>query len=286
MSDLAAALALLHQDARPTELAGMARFGINIEQRLGLSVPALRRIAKTLGHDHALALALWDTGIPDARIVAGMVAEPAKLSAKQMDAWARGFSSWDVCDQVCGSAFLASPLAWRKVALWAARREEFVRRAAFALLATLAVHDKQADDQRFVAALTLIEAAASDERNYVKKAVNWALRNIGKRNPALNAAGIAAARRIQQQGTKSARWIAADGMRELGSEAVQLRLRVPKRPKLIPPTPEEDVAITTAAMSDPDNPPLTDQQLARMRPLRGRPRPVSRAMQIFRDKPV
>ncbi len=223
MSDLATALALLQQDARPAELAGMARFGINIQQRLGLSVPALRRIAKTLGHDHALALALWDTGIPDARIVAGMVAQPAKLTAKQMDAWARDFSSWDVCDQVCG-AFLASPLAWRKVAVWAARPEEFVRRAAFALLATLAVHDKQANDQRFVAALALIEAAASDERNYVKKAVNWALRNIGKRNPALNAAAIAAARRIQQQGTKSARWIAADALRELGSKAVQMRV--------------------------------------------------------------
>ncbi len=224
MSNLTAALALLQQEARPAELAGMARFGINIEQRLGLSVPALRRIAKTLGHDHALALAMWNTGIPDARIVAGMVAQPAKLTAKQMDAWAKSFSSWDVCDQVCGSAFLASPLAWRKVALWAARPEEFVRRAAFALLATLAVHDRQADDQRFVAALPLIEVAAADERNYVKKAVNWALRNIGKRNMALNAAAIAAARRIQQQGTKSARWIAADALRELGSEAVQMRL--------------------------------------------------------------
>jgi 3-methyladenine DNA glycosylase AlkD len=224
MIDLAAALALLQQDARPAELAGMARYGINIEQRLGLSLPAMRRIAKTLGHDHALALALWDTGIPDARIVAGMVAEPAKLTSKQMDAWARDFSSWDVCDQVCGSVFLASPLAWRKVAVWAARREEFVRRAAFALLATLAVHDKEADDQRFLDALPLIEAAAADERNYVKKAVNWALRNIGKRNPALNAAAIAAARRIQQQGTKSARWIAADALRELSSEEVQLRV--------------------------------------------------------------
>jgi 3-methyladenine DNA glycosylase AlkD len=185
----------------------------------------MRRVAKTLGHDHELALALWDTGIPDARIVAGMVAEPAKLTSRQMDAWARGFSSWDVCDQVCGSVFLASPLVWRKVTVWSTRRGEFVRRAAFALLATLAVHDRQADDQRFVAALSLIEAAANDERNYVKKAVNWSLRNIGKRNPVLNAAAIAAAGRIQQQGTRSARWIAADAMRELTGEAVQARLR-------------------------------------------------------------
>jgi len=225
MSDINLALALLKKNARPAELAGMARFGINPEHRLGLSMPAMRRAAKTLGHDHALALALWDTGIPDARIVAGMVAEPTRLTSRQMDAWAKSFRSWDVCDQVCGSAFLASPLAWRKVPVWAARRDEFVRRAAFALLATLAVHDKGADDDRFVATLPLVEAAAGDERNYVKKAVNWALRNIGKRNPALNAAAIAAARRIQLQASRSARWIAADALRELEGEAVQTRLR-------------------------------------------------------------
>jgi len=224
-SRLAAALALLHQNARPEELEGMARFGIAGDNRLGLSMPAMRRIARTLGHDHALALALWDTGIPEARIVAGLVAEPARLTSRQMDAWAKGFASWDVCDQVCGSAFRASPLAWRKVAAWATRNDEFVRRAAFALLATLAVHDKQAGDEDFVAALPLIEVAASDERNFVKKAVNWALRNIGKRNPALNAAAIAAAQRIRQQGSRPARWIAADALRELTSEAVQTRLR-------------------------------------------------------------
>lgn len=215
MNRLAQALDLLQREARPAELAGMARFGINPAQRLGLSMPAMRRIAKTLGHDHALALALWDTGIPDARIVAGMVAEPAKLNSRQMDSWAKDFNSWDVCDQVCGSAFLASPLAWRKVAAWAKRRDEFVRRAAFALLATLAVHDKQSDNARFVAALSLIEAAADDDRNYVRKAVNWALRNIGKRNATLNLAAIEAARRIQLQGSKPARWIAADALREL-----------------------------------------------------------------------
>jgi 3-methyladenine DNA glycosylase AlkD len=224
-SRLADALALLRQNARPEELAGMARFGIKGANRLGLSVPAMRHIARSLGHDHALALALWDTGIPDARIIAGMVAEPARLTSRQMDAWAKGFASWDVCDQVCNSAFRASPLAWRKVTAWATRKEEFVRRAAFALLVALAVHDKQAGDEDFAAALHLIEAAASDGRNFVKKAVNWALRVIGKRSPALNAAAIAAARRIQQQGSRPARWIAADALRELGSEAVQTHLR-------------------------------------------------------------
>jgi 3-methyladenine DNA glycosylase AlkD len=225
MSRLQLALDLLQQDARPSELAGMARFGINPEGRLGLSMPAMRRISKTLGRDHELALALWDTGIPDARIVAGMVAEPGELTSIQMDTWAKGFASWDVCDQVCGSAFLASPLAWSKVPEWSAQSGEFVRRAAFALLATLAVHDKQASDESFVAMLPVIEACSGDGRNFVKKAINWALRNIGKRNLTLNAAAIAAAQRIQQQGFQSARWIAADALRELNSEAVQARLR-------------------------------------------------------------
>lgn len=219
------ALKLLHEHARPGELAGMARFGIVGDNRLGLSMPAMRSIAKALGQDHALATALWDTGIPDARIVAGMVAEPARLTSRQMDAWARDFASWDVCDQVCGSAFLASPLAWRKVPVWAGRQDEFVRRAAFALLATMAVHDKAASNAPFMDALNVIEAAADDERNFVKKAVNWALRNIGKRNQALNDAAIACARRIQLQGSRAARWIAADALRELSSVAVQKRLQ-------------------------------------------------------------
>jgi 3-methyladenine DNA glycosylase AlkD len=222
---LAAALALLKAGARPAEIEGMARFGIVGEGRLGLSMPSMRRIAKALGRDHALALELWATGIPDAQIVAGMVADPARLTSRQMDAWALGFESWDVCDQVCGSAFLASPLAWPKVLEWAARPEAFVRRAAFALLATLAVHDKAASNEPFIAALPLIEATAGDERNFVKKAVNWALRNIGKRNAALNQAAIDAARRIQAQGSRSARWIAADALRELTSEAVLARMK-------------------------------------------------------------
>jgi 3-methyladenine DNA glycosylase AlkD len=224
MSRLQLALELLHTNARPSELVGMARFGINPENRLGLSMPAMRCIAKTLGRDHHLALALWETGIPDARIVAGMLAEPSKLTSNQMDEWVKGLASWDVCDQVCSSAFMASPLAWSKVLEWAARNEEFVRRAAFALLATLAVHDKKTIDAQFIAMLPLIEVAAEDERNFVKKAVNWALRNIGKRNLALNAAAIDTARHLQQQGSRSARWIAADALRELTGEAVQARL--------------------------------------------------------------
>lgn len=215
---LPAALALLHQNARPAELAGMARFGITGDNRLGLSVPAMRAMARTLGRDHTLAQALWDTGIPDARIVASMVADPEQLTSRQMDAWVKGFVSWDVCDQTCLNAFSQSPRAWRKVSSWATRQDEFVRRAAFALLATLAVHDKQASDAPFIAALALVEAAAHDERNFVKKAVNWALRNIGKRNRALHAAAVECARRIQQQGSQPARWIAADALRELKND--------------------------------------------------------------------
>ena len=212
---LTTALALVHQNARPAELVGMARFGLVGDHRLGLSVPAMRGIARTLGRDHALAQALWDTAIPDARIVASMVADPAQLTSRQMDAWVKGFAAWDVCDQTCLNAFYKSPLAWRKVEVWATRKDEFVRRAAFALLATLAVHDKTADDAAFVTAVALVETAADDDRNFVKKAVNWALRNIGKRNRALRLAAIDAALRIQQQGTPSARWIAADALREL-----------------------------------------------------------------------
>ena len=193
----------------------MARFGIVGKNRLGLSVPAMRAIARTLGRDHTLALALWETGIPDARIVASMVADPKLLTSRQMDSWVKGFASWDVCDQTCLNAFSKSPLAWRKVAVWARRKDEFVRRAAFALLATLAVHDKQASDQDFITALALVEDSSGDDRNFVKKAVNWALRNIGKRNTALRSAAIESALRIQQQGGRSARWIAADALREL-----------------------------------------------------------------------
>jgi 3-methyladenine DNA glycosylase AlkD len=219
-----AVVAMLRRQARPAELAGMARFGMAVEGRLGLAIPTLRTLARQIGRDHALALQLWDTGIPDAQILAALVAEPACFTSAQMDGWTRTMRSWDVCDQACNNAFGASPLAWKKVGQWAGRRDEFVRRSAFSLLATLAVHDRQAPDQRFVEALALVEAAADDERNFVRKAVNWALRGIGKRNAALNAAAIDCARRLRQRDTRPARWIAADALRELESDAVKARL--------------------------------------------------------------
>jgi 3-methyladenine DNA glycosylase AlkD len=217
-------MALLHAHARPQELDGMARFGLSGAGRLGLSVPAMRAIARALGRDHLLAQALWDTGIPDARIVAAYLAEPSRFTARQMDRWVAGFAAWDVCDQVCGNAFRTSPLAWSRVSAWARRKDAFVRRAAFSLLAALAVHDRRADDARFVEALGWIEVAADDDRNFVKKAVNWALRAIGKRNAHLHAQALATALRIRARGTPSARWIAADALRELHSEPVRARL--------------------------------------------------------------
>jgi 3-methyladenine DNA glycosylase AlkD len=219
------ALARLRACARPDQLEGMARFGIVGPRRLGVSVPDLRRIARELGRDHRLALELWKTGVPDARILAGLVGDPGRLTSAQMDAWAGGFRSWDVCDQVCMNLFDRSPLAWSKVREWARREEEFVKRAAFALTASLASHDRASADAKFERLLPLIARAATDERNFVKKAVNWALRGIGKRNLRLNRAAVAAAREIRLLDSKSARWIAADALRELTGEAVQGRLR-------------------------------------------------------------
>ena len=209
--------------ARPDQLAGMARYGMNTTNRLGVTVSELRRIAKKTGKDHELALALWRTGVADARILASMVDEPQAVTPVQMDDWAAGFDSWDVCDQVCMNLFDKTPLAWQKVREWAGREEEFVKRAAFALIAALAWHDKQADDAAFCALLPVIVAGAADERNYVKKAVSWALRHIGKRNAALYAAALATAQELAALNARSARWIARETVKDLNSVAAQRR---------------------------------------------------------------
>jgi 3-methyladenine DNA glycosylase AlkD len=214
----------LQAKARPNQIEGMSKFGMTADRRLGVSVPDMRRIAKEVGKDHKLALALWKTGIPEAKMVASMIDEPEKLTEKQMENWVAGFNSWDVCDQVCMNLFEKSPLAWKKVRDWSKRDEEYVKRAAFALMACLAWHDKAAEDERFIKLLPVIQRCATDERNFVKKAVNWALRNIGKRNKKLNKAAVKTAREIQKIDSKAARWIAADAIRELTSEAVHRRL--------------------------------------------------------------
>jgi 3-methyladenine DNA glycosylase AlkD len=183
-----------------------------------LSVPQLRAIARRVGRDQTLAEQLWETGIPDARVLAGLVGDPRVITRSTMDRWARDFNSWDVCDGCCGSLFDRTPYAWQKIHKWAKDKREFVRRAAFTTLASIAVHDKTADDRLFLDALDLVEQYAFDDRNFVRKAVNWALRNIGKRNSRLLPAAISCAERIRQQDTKAARWIAADALRELRSK--------------------------------------------------------------------
>jgi 3-methyladenine DNA glycosylase AlkD len=225
---------------------GMARYGIKVDDAFGVSIYELRRIAKPLGRDHALALALWKTGKHEGRLLACFVDDPAAVTAAQMDAWSRDFDSWDICDQATTSLFDLTKHAWGKAVVWAKKKPEWIRRGGFALMAGLAVHDKQADDQKFQALFPVIEAGAFDERNFVKKAVNWALRNIGKRNQALNQAAVACAERIraaanQRAGSeragdpqaRAARWVAVDALRELTSAKRQASLNKGQRPPKI-----------------------------------------------------
>jgi 3-methyladenine DNA glycosylase AlkD len=220
--------------------AGMARYGINVACASGVSVYELRRVAKWLGTDHDLALALWDTGNHEARLLASMVDDPAAVTGAQMEEWAAAFDSWDVCDQVTSNLFDKTPFAYDKVREWSAAEGEWVKRAAFATAAALAVQDKKAPDERFLAILALVHREAGDGRNFVKKAVNWALRNIGKRNVALHAAAIVTAEAIlaaadaraaadrRDPAARSARWVARDALRELRSDKVLRRLRAQK----------------------------------------------------------
>src|SRR4030043_1436942 len=225
MASVTDVLDKLQKKARPDQLEGMAKYGIEVERRLGVSVPDMRKLAKEIGKDHKLALELWKTGIAEARIVAAMVDDPDKLTEEQMEDWVKGINSWDVCDQVCMNLFEKNQLAWKKKADWAEGEEEFVKRTAFSLIACLAWHDKKASDEKIIGLLPVIIRGATDERNFVKKAVNWALRNIGKRNLNLNKAAINTAKEIQRLDSKAARWVASDAIRELESDAIQTRLR-------------------------------------------------------------
>ena len=225
MASVTDVLDRLQSKAKPEQLEGMAKYGMTVEKRLGVSVPDMRKLAKELGRDHKLALDLWRTGIAEARILAGMVGDPAKLTDEQMEEWVKDINSWDVCDQVCMNLFEKNQLAWQKIIDWSEREEEFVKRTAFSLMACLAWHDKKASDEKLIELLPVITRAATDERNFVKKAVNWALRNIGKRNLTLNQTAMNTAREIQRLDSKAARWIAADAIRELESDAIQSRLK-------------------------------------------------------------
>jgi 3-methyladenine DNA glycosylase AlkD len=207
----------------------MARYGIRSAKALGVPAPTLMQIARRAGRNHDLALALWETGVLEARAIAALIDDPALVTGAQMERWAADFDSWAVCDAACNKLFDRTRFAWQKAVAWTRRKEEYVKRAGFVLMATLAVHDKEAADERFLAFLPIIEREATDERNFVRKAVNWALRQIGKRNVRLNAAAIETARRMQAIDSKAARWIAADALREITGEAVQERLRRPAR---------------------------------------------------------
>ena len=214
----------LRAHANPANVAGMARYGISTKGTLGVPVYVLRKIARQAGRDHALAEELWNSGIHEARILATLVDDPAQVTARQMNRWVRDLDSWDVCDAACHNLFRYTPLAFAKATQWARARPEFVRRAGFSIMAGLAVKDKKATDAQFAAFLPLIAEAAGDDRNMVKKAVNWALRQIGKRNRRLHGMALAAAEEIRRQDSRSARWIAADALRELRNPATIARI--------------------------------------------------------------
>jgi 3-methyladenine DNA glycosylase AlkD len=215
----------LKSSANPKNVEGMARFGINPKNTLGVAIPVLRQMAKEIGKNHELAIQLWKSGIHEARILASMVEEIEWVSEKQMDSWVKDFDSWDVCDQVCMNLFCQTKFAFKKCVQWSKIQEEFVRRAGFALMACLAFKDKMATDKEFIKFFPLIKKYATDERNYVRKAVNWALRQIGKRSSSLNKEAIKVAKEIYKFNNKAARWIAADALRELESAAVRKRLK-------------------------------------------------------------
>jgi len=211
--------------ADPKAVKGMARFGINPKNTYGVSIPNMRAMAKEIGRNHVLAQQLWSSGIHEARILAGMIDLPEMVTKEQMENWAKDFDSWDVCDQCCSNLFDKTEFAYQKAGEWSRRNEEFVKRAGFVLIAALAVHDKKAKDAEFIKFLPIIRRESIDERNFVKKAVNWALRQIGKRNVNLNEAAIKTAKETQSIDSRSAKWIGSDALRELTSKVTQERLR-------------------------------------------------------------
>ncbi|MCE5214955.1 MAG: DNA alkylation repair protein [Methanobacterium sp.] len=210
--------------SNPDDVVGMARFGIDSSRAYGVRMPELTRIAQETGKNHALAEKLWQHGYTETRILASLIDDPKLVTEKQMERWALDFNSWDVCDQCCMKLFRKTPFAYPKIYEWSNREEEFVKRAAFTLIATLAVHDKKADDDRFEGLFPIIIRESTDDRNYVKKAVNWALRQIGKRNLSLNQKSIIIAREIYEIDSKSAKWIANNALNEIKSDKIQKRL--------------------------------------------------------------
>ena len=217
-------LAFMNAHANPRNVAGMARYGIVAKKSFGLSAPEMRSLAKRIGTNHDLAGKLWKTKIYDARAIAVLIADPAQVDKSLMNAWVKDFDNWATCDTACGFLFDKTPFAIEMAVRWTKRKEEFVKRAGFVMMASLAVHDKSAPDATFLKFLPIIKKGSTDERNFVRKAVNWALRQIGKRNLRLNTAAIKTARKIQKMESSTAHWIAADALRELESPAVRKRI--------------------------------------------------------------
>ena len=226
MSSVNYLMELLKSKSRKDQLDGMARYGIKTDNRLGVSIPDIRKIAKDFGKNHDVALKLWKTGIADAKITAALIDEVDKVTRDQMDEWVKDFDSWDVCDQICMNLFDKTSYAWDKVVEWSKRDEEFVKRAAFSLLACLAWHDKKAADDKFIEYFPIIKKNIFDDRNYVKKALSWSIRHIGKRNLNLHKSVLFFAEDIKKIDSKTARWIASDVIKDLNSDSTKRRLKI------------------------------------------------------------
>jgi 3-methyladenine DNA glycosylase AlkD len=211
--------------ANPRNFEAMARFGIKSKNAFGVSIPDLRKLAKEIGKDHILAQRIWNSKIHEAKILASMIDEPELVLKKQADQWIKDFDSWDVCDQVCMNLFDKTLFAFERAIKWTKNKSEFERRAGFALMAALAFHDKSSPDEKFLKFFPLIKKYSTDERNFVRKAVNWALRQIGKRNKNLCKKAIIVAKEIQKIDSRTAKWIANDSIRELTNRIIQARLQ-------------------------------------------------------------
>lgn len=224
--EVEAALVWLKKHSTRATRDGMARYAIPSDNAYGVAMKDIKALGKQLGQRHDLAIALWNTGVYEARMLTSFVADPALLTSTQMDRWCKEFDNWAICDAMCFNLFDRSPHRWAKVKQWSTSRKEFEKRTAFALLWSLSVHDKQAADDQFIDGLGLIERAAGDERNFVKKAVNMALRAVGKRNQKLNSAAVLLARRLSNSDDQTARWVGRDALRELTSPSVKKRLKI------------------------------------------------------------
>jgi len=244
-----AALAELRSLGTQRDLENLSRFGITAKSALGVSLANVQKLAKALGRDHELARALWDTGCYEARLLTAFVAEPGSVTPAEMDRWCKDFDNWAVCDTLCFHLFDRVPYAWDKIRKWSRQEPEFVKRAAFALMASIAGHDKHAGDEVFLEGLLLVEAAANDERNFVKKAVSWALRRIGRRNRALHRSAVAMSTRLMKSEHATERWIGRDAHKELTNELVERAMRAKAASKK--PPKKTPAATKRAAKSAP-----------------------------------